>query len=71
MYVGDDAWRHLDEAAGETMAVFLEKYVRVPIAEVLDNTPTALPRIAFRMDEAAFVVESQGHCVEYRREPSA
>jgi hypothetical protein len=33
-YVGDDAWRHLEEEAGETMASFIEKYVRRPIGEV-------------------------------------
>ncbi len=27
VYKGEAAWRHLDEAAGQTMALFLEKYV--------------------------------------------
>jgi hypothetical protein len=33
-YVGDDAWNHLEEEAGATMAAFIEKYVRRPIGEV-------------------------------------
>ena len=33
-YVGDDAWGHLEEEAGPTMASFIEKYVRRPIDEV-------------------------------------
>lgn len=33
-YVGDDAWQHLEEKAGPTMAAFIEKYVRRPIGEV-------------------------------------
>ena len=33
-YVGDDAWQHLEEKAGTTMAAFIEKYVRRPIGEV-------------------------------------
>lgn len=29
--IGDDAWRHLEERSGPTMATFVEKYVRRPI----------------------------------------
>ncbi|MUG91219.1 ApaLI family restriction endonuclease [Scytonema sp. UIC 10036] len=33
-YIGDRAWEHLEEQAGETMARFVEHYVRRPIAEI-------------------------------------
>lgn len=33
-YIGDDAWGHLEAQAGPTMATFVEKYVRRPIAEI-------------------------------------
>lgn len=33
-YVGDDAWHHLEDEAGSTMAAFIEKYVRRPIGEI-------------------------------------
>jgi hypothetical protein len=33
-YVGDAAWVHLEEAAGPTMAAFIEKYVRRPVGEI-------------------------------------
>lgn len=33
-YVGDAAWRHLEDEAGATMASFIERYVRVPVASV-------------------------------------
>jgi len=33
-YIGDEAWRHLEDEAGETMAEFIERYVRKPITEV-------------------------------------
>jgi hypothetical protein len=36
VYAGDAAWAHLEEAAGPSMAVFLEKYVRAPIQAMLD-----------------------------------
>lgn len=33
-YVGDTAWRHIEEKSGQAMATFIEKYVRRPISEV-------------------------------------
>lgn len=33
-YVGDDAWEHLEQEAGPTMAAFIEKYVRYPVEVV-------------------------------------
>lgn len=32
--IGDEAWKHLDDEAGPTMSIFLEKYVRVPLSEL-------------------------------------
>jgi hypothetical protein len=37
VYVGAKAWDHLESMAGDTMSVFLEKYVRAPIAAVLNE----------------------------------
>lgn len=37
VYIGEDAWAHLEEAAGETMATFLEKYVHAPIDALLEE----------------------------------
>ncbi len=33
-YIGDEAWNHLEEEAGDTMACFIERYVRKPIMDV-------------------------------------
>jgi hypothetical protein len=33
-YVGADAWAHMDEKAGRTMSVFLERYIRPPLTEM-------------------------------------
>ncbi|MDR1513700.1 MAG: hypothetical protein LBS56_09520 [Propionibacteriaceae bacterium] len=33
-FVGDDAWSHLKNEAGEEMGLFLDKYIRVPLDEV-------------------------------------
>ena len=39
VHIGADAWRHLDEQAGPTMARFLETYVRKPLQELLAAAP--------------------------------
>ncbi len=44
-YCGAEAWKHMDEKAGETMAAFLEKYIRPPLTEMAkheDAWPEAL-----------------------------
>ncbi len=69
-YIGDDAWKHLEEAAGRTMSVFLEKYVRQPITEMLASTPTTLPDISFKMNDTAFIFELDEERVEYPRQRS-
>lgn len=67
-YVGDAAWTHLDDAAGHTMAVFLEKYVRTPIAAVLASTPEGLPDISMKMTKHSFIVEIDSDTVELLRD---
>lgn len=51
VYVGPAAWRHLDEAAGPTLARFLETYVRQPIDALLQEAPaTGLPDLSLALD---------------------
>lgn len=38
-YVGEEAWNHLEEAAGPIMATFIDKYVKEPLQDLLDSTP--------------------------------
>ncbi|MDP1698690.1 MAG: hypothetical protein Q8L45_13055 [Xanthomonadaceae bacterium] len=33
-FIGDEAWRHLEEEAGPTMAAFIERYVHRPVGEI-------------------------------------
>jgi hypothetical protein len=41
-YLGDAAWRHLEEEAGPTMATFIERYVSRPIHAVSQFSSTTL-----------------------------
>jgi hypothetical protein len=49
VYVGNDAWNHLESLAGPTMARFLAKYVRDPIRQLLDQATPALPELLAKM----------------------
>jgi hypothetical protein len=35
--IGEAAWTHLEEEAGKTMSVFIERYLREPILETEDH----------------------------------
>jgi len=40
VYVGKQAWEHLDQVAGQTMAKFIDTYVRQPIQAMLEAVPS-------------------------------
>lgn len=67
VYIGDEAWKHLEEAAGSTMAKFLEKYVRSPLQDVLESSPTVLPNATFKMTDTIFSVLVGKDYVEFPR----
>ncbi len=48
-FVGKAAWEHLDELAGPTMAMFLERYVRAPIDDLIRSAPDPLPDLLARI----------------------
>ena len=66
-YVGNDAWRHLEEVAGRVMSVFLDKYVKAPMQEVLDSTPGELPDITLKMTKEVFSVRINDELAEFKR----
>jgi len=56
VYVGEAAWRHLDEMAGNTMSIFLEKYVRAPIQDLLEKADGTPPDITAKWKDAAIEI---------------
>lgn len=42
-YLGVDAWKHLEEKAGEVMGKFVERYVRIPLVQVDQSAGVLLP----------------------------
>jgi hypothetical protein len=48
VFLGDEAWGHLESAAGTVMGTFLDKYVKDPIADILRSSAGSLPDFAVR-----------------------
>lgn len=66
-YIGDSAWRHLEDSAGKTMSLFIEKYVREPISQILAASTDKLPDIEFKMDSDKFSVRVGEEINEFSR----
>ena len=60
VYVGAEAWTHLNELAGPTMSCFLEKYIHTPLDRLLREAPSTLPPFSARFDEQGNVVLAVG-----------
>ncbi len=60
VYVGAEAWEHLDSLAGSTMASFLERYVREPIDHLLSEAPNELPEFRAWIEGNVMVIAIAG-----------
>lgn len=56
VYVGDDAWSHIKERAGRTMAKFMEKYVRPALDQAKDFDPAELDTLSLTWTSSAITV---------------
>jgi len=56
-YIGEQAWKHLSDAAGPTTATFLELYVHLPLQTLVSETPEKLPELRLRIDENKIIME--------------
>jgi hypothetical protein len=73
-YVGDEAWKHLEQLAGPTMAKFLEKYVRAPLREFLSKAPADesvaewMPPLQLSMngEEVRFSIDGKDYVIKRR-----
>jgi hypothetical protein len=66
-HVGAAAWEHLEALAGETMAVFLERYIRRPLDNLLADLPPSLPPLRLTMESERVVFALDGEEYEVRR----
>lgn len=69
-YIGDAAWKHFEDAAGQVMSLFLEKYVRTPIQQTLESSPNCLPDITFKMSDNIFCISVGEEVAKFVRAPN-
>jgi len=71
--VGAEAWAHLEELAGPTMAIFLEKYVRTPLKDLLEHAPPRddLPNLSLSLKGNRLSIEIGGDTLLITRPFSA
>lgn len=69
VYKGEGAWRHLEQMAGPTMALFLEKYVRVPIQALLNEVTETLPDFSATMRDGNIILSIDGDSILIKRSP--
>jgi hypothetical protein len=68
VYVGEAAWKHLDQAAGSTMAVFIDRYVKNPINSLLAEVVNGeLPDLRLAMTQTRFTVTVAGQSFSHPR----
>ena len=62
VYIGAAAWQHLEELSGETIAVFVEKYVRGPLDNLLAEAPArnALPDFSIKQTDDKIIITIDG-----------
>jgi hypothetical protein len=66
-HIGEGAWRHLEAAAGVTMATFLERYLRAPLEEMLAQPWGAVPDLLLHMEAEKVVLALGETLYEMRR----
>ena len=69
VFVGDAAWAHLEQAAGKTMSIFLEKYVRTPIQDLLAHAKNELPELTAKWSEHSIDIRVAGETLRIARQP--
>jgi hypothetical protein len=68
-YVGEDAWNHLEQEAGQIMGTFLRAYVREPVQALLGAAPLLPPEMRVIMSEDELVAAIGGETLRVRRQP--
>ena len=60
VFIGQEAWRHLESTAGPTLGRFLETYVHGPIAALLAELPEEMPELVLNMTDDLLTLSVDG-----------
>ncbi|MBM3274431.1 MAG: hypothetical protein FJZ00_04725 [Candidatus Sericytochromatia bacterium] len=67
VYLGAQAWQHLDGLAGKTMAKFLEGYVRGPLNALIEEAPAELPDFSASLSGGVLTITVGGEVLKIDR----
>ncbi|MGO9270114.1 MAG: restriction endonuclease [Terriglobia bacterium] len=71
VYIGQDAWKHLEQEAGPIMAKFIDKYVRAPLQALLDEAPKKLPSFFATLEDDDIRIAIGDEVLKIKRQPIA
>lgn len=67
VYIGAQAWQHLEATAGPTLGRFLETYVHGPISDLLAGLQERMPELILNMTEDFLTVSVDGEAFSVER----
>lgn len=67
VFIGEEAWDHMDQQAGEIMSVFLEKYIRPPLAAMSHLDKQTIQSMHLRWTNNSVVLETSDEKYEIPR----
>jgi hypothetical protein len=71
VFIGGEAWEHLESVAGKTMSRFIERYVRDPMKALLSEVPSdGLPDLTLSMSRTELCINVGGEESKIRRASS-
>jgi hypothetical protein len=56
-FIGDAAWLHMEDEAGDVMSIFLEKYIRPPLVEMAEKEDLPLANISLSWSDNEIIIE--------------
>lgn len=69
VYIGQEAWRHLEAEAGPIMSKFIEKYVRAPLQLLLEEAPEKLPSFLATVEDDHIRIVIGDEALNIERQP--
>lgn len=55
-YIGEEAWSHMEDKAGEVISTFLEKYIRIPLLAIAEAEDEQMSDIHFSWSDNLITV---------------
>jgi len=58
VYIGDEAWQHLEDKAGSIMSRFIDYYIKEPLSVINAFDTSSLQPLKLSWDESGIIIQS-------------